>query len=369
MAEQTPNLGLAIQGQNDNYDIDAHNENYRKIDTAISKIKVTPEEIGAETPAGAQKKADTAESNAKAHANTVAGQAETNAKNASLPRTGGTINGDLAVTNTLYAAGRNVIAELDSVKQSGVDKKNRVAGAINAKDVPASAADDWDALIYKIGLIQTPRGTTNMPPNFWSKFGVVSGTPDGPQGRLYFQNGKILSGYIESFGIFDKAYGLREYHYNGTILSQHEFGRGEISTGFMLEGPIVNKNILAIDNRSGEVLIHDHSGTLLFQFPKPSQADISDFIVTSGKAFGYDARYGKLFDHNGTVIISVQTNENGHASRVAYFVDDNTLVVDSYTYSSFIRWNGGAWTVDQYKNSGGWMCGVMGMYLAALAAR
>jgi len=47
MAEQTPNLGLAIQGENDNYDIDIHNENYRKIDTALSNIKVTPESIGA----------------------------------------------------------------------------------------------------------------------------------------------------------------------------------------------------------------------------------------------------------------------------------------------------------------------------------
>lgn len=47
MAEQTPNLGLAIQSESDNYDIDIHNENYRKIDTALSNIKVTPESIGA----------------------------------------------------------------------------------------------------------------------------------------------------------------------------------------------------------------------------------------------------------------------------------------------------------------------------------
>ncbi|EJW14853.1 phage tail protein [Paenibacillus alvei] len=168
MAEQTPNLGLAIQGQNDNYDIDIHNENYRKIDTAISNIKVTPEEIGAakkadldahvqdttkhvtveerntwnakETPEGAQQKANAAESNAK---------------NASLPRTGGTISGNLAVSNALTVAGRNIITELDSVKQSGVDAKNRIAGAVSAKGVPASAADEWPTLAWKIGQITT----------------------------------------------------------------------------------------------------------------------------------------------------------------------------------------------------------------------
>src|SRR5206468_2452688 len=68
-----------------------------------------------ETPEGAQAKAN---------------QAETNAKNASVPRTGGTLHGDLTVTNTLKVAGQNVIAELNSVKQSGVDARNLVAGAI-----------------------------------------------------------------------------------------------------------------------------------------------------------------------------------------------------------------------------------------------
>lgn len=108
-----------------------------------------------ETPEGAQAKADAAESNAKAHANNVAGQAETNAKNASLPRTGGTISGDLAVTNTLYVASRNVLWEIDQAKQSGADAKNRIAGAVNAKGVPASANDDWPTLEWKVGQITT----------------------------------------------------------------------------------------------------------------------------------------------------------------------------------------------------------------------
>lgn len=39
MAEQTPNLGLTIQGQNDNYDIDIHNDNYKKIDNGMQSLK------------------------------------------------------------------------------------------------------------------------------------------------------------------------------------------------------------------------------------------------------------------------------------------------------------------------------------------
>lgn len=108
-----------------------------------------------ESTEGSQSKANTAETNAKNHANAVASQAETNAKNASLPRTGGTINGDLAVTNTLYVASRDVLYEIDQAKQSGVEAKNRIAGAINAKGVPASAADDFPTLAWKIGQITT----------------------------------------------------------------------------------------------------------------------------------------------------------------------------------------------------------------------
>lgn len=65
-------------------------------------IHVTPEKKtewdNKETPSGAQAKADAAQSAAEQHADTVAVQAETNAKNASYPRTGGDLDGDLVLT-------------------------------------------------------------------------------------------------------------------------------------------------------------------------------------------------------------------------------------------------------------------------------
>lgn len=91
-----------------------------------------------ETPSGAQQKANAAENNAK---------------NASLPRTGGTVTGDLTVTNTLTAAGRNVLWEIDSVKQSGVNAKQGTVDALNAQSVAASMNDEWPTLHTKIRQI------------------------------------------------------------------------------------------------------------------------------------------------------------------------------------------------------------------------
>ncbi|MCY9513323.1 hypothetical protein [Paenibacillus apiarius] len=83
-----------------------------------------------------------------------AGQAETNAKYASLPRTGGTVSGNLVVDNSLTVQGRNVIFEIDSVKQSGVNAKQAIVDAINAQGGQASTADSWATLAQKVRNLQ-----------------------------------------------------------------------------------------------------------------------------------------------------------------------------------------------------------------------
>lgn len=85
-------------------------------------VSLTASDVGAETPDGAQAKANTAENNAKAYADrkvvtaennakayadTKADQAETNAKNASLPRTGGDVTGLLRVRHNEFRVGAN----------------------------------------------------------------------------------------------------------------------------------------------------------------------------------------------------------------------------------------------------------------------
>ena len=68
----------------------------------------------------------------------------------------------LAVDNRLIVQGKDVISEIDSLKQSGVDAKNRIAGAVSAKGVPASANDDFPTLAAKIGQIRTGATITKV---------------------------------------------------------------------------------------------------------------------------------------------------------------------------------------------------------------
>lgn len=156
-------------------DFDAH--------TADAGLHVTAAKQAAwdakETPAGAQAKAD---------------QAEVNAKNVSLPRTGGILTGNLGVDTTQSPAislaigdndtgfdwtkdgefkvmannvqvgivnssqvtiHRPLIVEGVNLKQSVSDGKNQIASAITGKGVSASGSDTFGVLSNKINQINT----------------------------------------------------------------------------------------------------------------------------------------------------------------------------------------------------------------------
>ncbi|MCY9734620.1 hypothetical protein M5X00_14030 [Paenibacillus alvei] len=53
----------------------------------------------------------------------------------------------------VFANGRNILDELDSLKTSGVEKKQKLVDALNAKGIPASVNEDWDVLIAKLNQI------------------------------------------------------------------------------------------------------------------------------------------------------------------------------------------------------------------------
>ncbi|MCY9758906.1 hypothetical protein M5X00_32325, partial [Paenibacillus alvei] len=89
--------------------------------------------IGAETPEGAQIKANTAEDNAKGHANRLIG--------------------DLNQLQTGSKA--NIVSAMNETFQSGVRAKNDVVAALNAKKIPATINDPWATLASKIGQIRT----------------------------------------------------------------------------------------------------------------------------------------------------------------------------------------------------------------------
>lgn len=62
--------------------------------------------------------------------------------------------------------GRDVMAEIDSAKQSGVDARSKIAGAINAKGVPASANDTFEQLAQKISSIRVGSQVRYVPIDF-----------------------------------------------------------------------------------------------------------------------------------------------------------------------------------------------------------
>ncbi|MEB9894926.1 phage tail protein [Bacillus cereus] len=324
-------------------DLDAHATDAVKHITAAERTSWNAKE----TTDGAQEKAN---------------QAEANAKNASLPRSGGTITGGLVVNGALTVQSRNIIKELDSVKQAGVERKAEIAGAINAKGVPASASDDWSTLANKIGLIQTEKGTTNLAQNFWSS--VYRNTVSG---KFCFMDGKIISAYSKQVDTTTR-FGRREVDYNGTILNEREFVNESYNPGGLLRGVIASPGMVArYDSKNKQIEVYNDIGTLLYRIPYDSGSVVSDIILARGGLFFYNARNGKLYDSVGNILVSLFEETFYDANQyAAYFVDVNTLVVDTAGMSATIRWYNGAWRVDSTSNNSN---SYAAMYLAALAAR
>lgn len=211
LATNTPNLDLykvdpATDGDKTFNVTTMLNENWDKIDAAVQGVKddvgnidlskITPESIGAETPAGAQEKANAAAAasvpingavnkhgfmNIMSDGQTLGllgsttsfvgfypkgnvdragyiGASRPNEWNAMVLAAD---NGPLALYgNIVYLNDRNVLSELDQLKQSGVNAKQGIVDAINAMGGSASTADSWAVLAQKIR--QITRGITDV---------------------------------------------------------------------------------------------------------------------------------------------------------------------------------------------------------------
>ncbi|MCY9737462.1 hypothetical protein M5X17_27555 [Paenibacillus alvei] len=103
--------------------------------------------------------------------------AEQNAKDASIPRTGGTVSGDLEVSNNLTVKGRNVIDEIDSLKQLGVDNKQLIVDAVNAATYKnVSTTDPWKGLANQIknGMCEVDRHYNTRGQTAGSEYAYLS---------------------------------------------------------------------------------------------------------------------------------------------------------------------------------------------------
>ncbi|MFW5436552.1 hypothetical protein [Paenibacillus apiarius] len=232
------------------------NNNWDKIDAAVQDVKndvsnidlskITPESIGAETPAGAQEKADAAAAASvpRVGAANKEGTLAVIADAATLNLYGFTHSymtfslgdarhgyigpsdpDDLSKLNIVSEKGdlrlyskagsmvtlndRDVLGEIDSLKQSGVSAKQAVVDAINAQGGQASTNDTWEVLSQKIRAISTGIKNNYMllyyryfldgdtAPVFthgWAQ-GYISGNtgnnPDNSTVRVYPDNGFV----------------------------------------------------------------------------------------------------------------------------------------------------------------------------------
>lgn len=95
-----------------------------------------------------------------AYVDSKAAAAETNAKNASLPRTGGTVSGPLTLSSTLRVNGEVTFADggtYSSLKQSVVDGKGSIETIINQKGGTVSKAESvatFPELVNGVNTIQ-----------------------------------------------------------------------------------------------------------------------------------------------------------------------------------------------------------------------
>lgn len=262
----------------------------------IDLSKITPESIGAETPAGAQAKANQAETNAKAYA---APKAHTHA---AADITSGTIaaarlplSDAVNSTSTQHAATANAVKqvydELIWVKQSVVDGKGVIAGAINGKGGgPVSANNTFPELAAAISnmssggtyeAISYPR--TEMPSAATGTRDLTWKTMPAKTSAFMFSNGEGTviqtagTGYESHIAInlrdaLGREFGIMSISGNNSWVAQQihtiavNFKTGTVYVRYTEEGVvrIINKGISGIDPNAGPV-------TLFTRMHKPEQ--------------------------------------------------------------------------------------------------
>lgn len=98
------------------------------------------------------------------------------------------LNQDMPYTDEF--ATRALYEGVEAAKQSGVDAKNGIVGAINAKGGSASTSDPWASLATKIGQIQTG-----------PKYATGSANASSAYRTFRHVNGTISNKYIEVTGL------------------------------------------------------------------------------------------------------------------------------------------------------------------------
>ncbi|WP_206106266.1 phage tail protein [Paenibacillus dendritiformis] len=274
-------------------------------------------------------------------------------------------------TKGVFLEGRRVVAELDLVKQSVVDGKGKVAGAINDMGGgPVSANNTFDELAAAIRANQGASGVTNLSAGFFDKFqGNAANNISGP---FHFNKAGNAVGVTYAGTSSKYEVSILEINSSGTVVSQKLLERdvsliGRLSSGIGVTKPGINayvrrKTFSDIDT----FCIFNSAGVLVLSVVSPSTSSISsitDITQVNGKYYIaaiewissddmlrpviYDSAFNKVFTSSRSVS-RLATNITS-----VYFVDSQTLFCNVGGYIVRIYWNGSSWqeVVSPYVNS------------------
>ncbi|MDT8979968.1 pyocin knob domain-containing protein [Paenibacillus sp. chi10] len=113
-----------------------------------------------------------------------------------------------ASAGAVHLNGRNVLWELDQVKQSGVNNKQALVDALNAKGIAASVNEDWGTLIAKVrqaAVIKTAYINTEreVAPNKYSDRHNFFDMPPGTTKVTFFADSDYSTAMYEQSNYYD----------------------------------------------------------------------------------------------------------------------------------------------------------------------
>ncbi|MFW5435199.1 phage tail protein [Paenibacillus apiarius] len=269
-----------------------------------------------------------------------ANQAEANAKNASLPRSGGTITGGLAVNGTFTVQSRNVLGEIDNLKSSVVNGKGQVADAINGKSGrPVSANSTFPELAAAIQGLQQAKGNLELTSAFFDALGNYIGMNT----MFINKNNNFMLYRFETIGSPVKCQSeLHEVSPNGTILKKVNLGALQ---NIKPEYPAIGEDVVVVATQETAYKyfyeVFNHAGTLISRNSTPYPDVVYTKAVTrdgSNTFIVHNSNPVRVVNHAGTAYFTMPADSGGSSecvflSRTKLYVarDDNSPIGRKHT--------------------------------------
>ncbi|WCF07071.1 hypothetical protein NDS46_22455 [Paenibacillus thiaminolyticus] len=234
---------------------------------------------------------------------------------------------------------RDILAELDSVKQSVVDGKGKVAGVINDKGGgPVSANSTFDQLAAAIRGLQQATGDVN--------FSEAVAEEMGHGGKL---SGKIhinkKTGNFWGLGVastpnmLDANIILNEMTPNGTMITNRIVdvsvntvdNINSLGAGICCEdGFCYRKRVSTSDRR---LVVARYDGTIISSSPEVSPTSrygsLKDAVIDGTKAYFFTSHNNSIIDEKGNMLYQCRDSNGSDHADGGYWLSKNILIFDT----------------------------------------